>query len=117
MCTEDKLWRTIFALILHPFERSPCHLTSITTRLVIGAGQAGAPLSIALANAGWKVAIIERDQVGGTCVNRGCTPTKTMVARAEVAYQARRAADYGVHTGSAQVNLAEVLDRKRKVVE
>jgi pyruvate/2-oxoglutarate dehydrogenase complex dihydrolipoamide dehydrogenase (E3) component len=85
--------------------------------IVIGAGQAGVPLSVALANAGWKVAIIERDQVGGTCVNRGCTPTKTMVASAEVAYRARRAADYGVHTGSVQVNLAEVLDRKRKVVE
>jgi pyruvate/2-oxoglutarate dehydrogenase complex dihydrolipoamide dehydrogenase (E3) component len=85
--------------------------------IIIGAGQAGVPLSTALANAGWKVAIIERDQVGGTCVNRGCTPTKTMVASAEVAYQARRAAEYGVHTGPVQVNLAEVLRRKQMVVE
>ncbi len=48
--------------------------------IVIGAGQAGGPLSTALARAGWKVAIIEREHVGGTCINEGCTPTKTMVA-------------------------------------
>jgi pyruvate/2-oxoglutarate dehydrogenase complex dihydrolipoamide dehydrogenase (E3) component len=84
--------------------------------IVIGAGQAGVPLSTTLANAGWSVAIIERNEVGGTCVNWGCTPTKTMVASAEVAHQARHAADYGVHTGPVQVNLAEVLKRKRQVV-
>ena len=84
--------------------------------VIVGAGQAGVPLSTALGNAGWKVAIIERDQVGGTCVNWGCTPTKTMVASAEVADRARHAADYGVHAGPVQVNLPEVLERKRRVV-
>ena len=67
--------------------------------IVIGAGQAGGPLSTALAGAGRKTALIEREHVGGTCINEGCTPTKTMVASARVAYLARRAADYGVRTG------------------
>ena len=67
--------------------------------IIIGAGQAGGPLSTALARAGWKTALVERDHVGGTCVNEGCTPTKTMVASARVAHLARRAADYGVQTG------------------
>ena len=84
--------------------------------IIIGAGQAGVPLSAALAQAGWKTAIIEREQPGGTCVNRGCTPTKTMVASARVAYLARRAADYGVHTGPVTVNMAEVRKRKRAIV-
>jgi len=85
--------------------------------IVIGTGQAGKPLSIALANAGWKTAVIERRHVGGTCVNVGCTPTKTMVASARVAYLARRAADYGVHAGEVTVNLAEVRSRKQSIVE
>lgn len=85
--------------------------------IVIGTGQAGKPLSIALANAGWKTAVIERGHVGGTCVNVGCTPTKTMVASARVAYLARRAADYGVHTGAVTVNLAEVRQRKQSIVD
>jgi pyruvate/2-oxoglutarate dehydrogenase complex dihydrolipoamide dehydrogenase (E3) component len=84
---------------------------------VIGTGQAGKPLSIALANAGWKTAVIERRHVGGTCVNVGCTPTKTMVASARVAYLARRAADYGVHTGAVSVKLAEVRQRKQSIVD
>ncbi len=84
--------------------------------IVIGTGQAGKPLAIALANAGWKTAVIERLHVGGTCVNVGCTPTKTMVAGARVAYLARRAADYGVRTGDISVNLAEVRRRKQSVV-
>jgi pyruvate/2-oxoglutarate dehydrogenase complex dihydrolipoamide dehydrogenase (E3) component len=85
--------------------------------IVIGTGQAGKPLSIALANAGWKTAVIERLYVGGTCVNVGCTPTKTMVASGRVAYLARRAVDYGVHTGDVSVNLAEVRKRKQSVVD
>jgi pyruvate/2-oxoglutarate dehydrogenase complex dihydrolipoamide dehydrogenase (E3) component len=84
--------------------------------IIIGAGQAGGPLSTALARAGWKTALIEREHVGGTCINRGCTPTKTMVASARVAYLARRAADYGVHTGPVTVNMAEVRQRKRDIV-
>ena len=61
--------------------------------IVIGTGQSGPSLAKRLAGEGWKVAIIERDKFGGTCVNTGCTPTKTLVASAEAAYIARRAAD------------------------
>src|SRR5215468_4396103 len=85
--------------------------------IVIGAGQAGGPLSTALARAGWKTAVIERVHVGGTCINEGCTPTKTMVASGRVAYLARRAADYGVHTGEVSVELRTVRQRKRNVVD
>lgn len=85
--------------------------------IVIGSGQAGKPLSIALARAGLKTALIERAHVGGTCINVGCTPTKTMVASARVAYLARRASEYGVHVGPVAVNLAEVRQRKQSVVE
>ena len=85
--------------------------------IVIGAGQSGGPLSTALARAGWKTAIIERVHVGGTCINEGCTPTKTMVASARVAYLARRAADYGVQTGPVSVDMRVVRKRKRDIVE
>jgi pyruvate/2-oxoglutarate dehydrogenase complex dihydrolipoamide dehydrogenase (E3) component len=85
--------------------------------IVIGAGMAGIPLSIALAEAGWKTAIIERVHVGGTCVNEGCTPTKTMVASARVAYLARRSADFGVQTGPVTVEMTRVRQRKRDIVE
>jgi pyruvate/2-oxoglutarate dehydrogenase complex dihydrolipoamide dehydrogenase (E3) component len=85
--------------------------------IVIGAGQAGGPLSTALANAGWKTAIIERIHVGGTCINEGCTPTKTMVASARVAYLARRGADYGVHTGPVTIDMVKVRQRKRDIVD
>jgi pyruvate/2-oxoglutarate dehydrogenase complex dihydrolipoamide dehydrogenase (E3) component len=85
--------------------------------IVIGAGQAGGPLSTALAQAGWRTAIIERVHVGGTCINEGCTPTKTMVASARVAYLARRAADYGVRTGPVTVDMTVVRKRKRDIVD
>jgi pyruvate/2-oxoglutarate dehydrogenase complex dihydrolipoamide dehydrogenase (E3) component len=85
--------------------------------IVIGSGQAGGPIASELAQAGRRTALIERAHVGGTCVNEGCTPTKTMVASARVAYLARRAADYGVHTGDISVDLARVRERKRKIVE
>ncbi len=85
--------------------------------IVIGAGQAGGPLSTALANAGRKTAIIERVHVGGTCINEGCTPTKTMVASARVAYLARRGADYGVHTGPVTIDMVKVRQRKRDIVD
>src|SRR5881398_1347665 len=85
--------------------------------IVIGAGQSGGPLSTALARAGRRTAIIEREHVGGTCINEGCTPTKTMVASARVAYLARRAADYGVHTGPIRIDLAKVRERKRNIVD
>src|SRR5438477_10585684 len=85
--------------------------------LVIGSGQGGTPLAGALAQAGRKTAIIERKHVGGTCINEGCTPTKTMVASARVAYLARRAADYGVRTGQVSIDMARVRQRKRAIVE
>ena len=85
--------------------------------IVIGAGQAGGPLSTTLAKAGWKTALIERVHVGGTCINEGCTPTKTMVASARVAYLARRGADYGVQTGPVTIDMTKVRQRKRDIVE
>ncbi len=85
--------------------------------IVIGAGQSGGPLSTALANAGRKTAIIERVHVGGTCINEGCTPTKTMVASGRVAYLARRGADYGVHTGPITIDMLKVRQRKRDIVD
>src|SRR6266478_10230619 len=85
--------------------------------IVIGSGQAGNPLSTALAEAGMHTVLIERDHVGGTCVNVGCTPTKTMVASGRVAYLARRATDYGVHTGPISVDLRMVRQRKRNIVD
>jgi pyruvate/2-oxoglutarate dehydrogenase complex dihydrolipoamide dehydrogenase (E3) component len=85
--------------------------------IVIGAGQAGGPLSTALARAGKKTALIEREHVGGSCINEGCTPTKTMIASARAAYFARRAADYGVHTGPVTIDMVKVRQRKRDIVE
>jgi pyruvate/2-oxoglutarate dehydrogenase complex dihydrolipoamide dehydrogenase (E3) component len=85
--------------------------------IVIGAGQAGGPLSTALAGSGRSTVLIEREHVGGTCINEGCTPTKTMVASARVAYLARRGRDYGVETGPVRVDLARVRERKRAIVE
>lgn len=85
--------------------------------IVIGSGQGGKPLCLALAKAGWKTAIVERAHVGGTCINTGCTPTKTMVASARVAYLARRAADYGVTAGPVGVDMARVRRRKQEIVE
>ena len=85
--------------------------------IVIGAGQAGGPLAGALAQAGRRTALIEREHVGGTCVNEGCTPTKTMVASGRVAYLARRGAEYGVETGTIRVDLARVRERKRAIVK
>jgi len=76
--------------------------------IVIGSGQGGNPLCMALARAGLRTALIERKHVGGTCVNEGCTPTKTMVASARVAYLARRSADYGVHSGNIRIDMERV---------
>ena len=84
--------------------------------IVIGAGQAGPPMAGRLAAAGQKVALIERKLIGGTCVNTGCTPTKTLVASAYAAHLARRAADFGVSAGPVGVDFAAVMARKDKVV-
>jgi pyruvate/2-oxoglutarate dehydrogenase complex dihydrolipoamide dehydrogenase (E3) component len=85
--------------------------------IVIGSGQGGTPLCQALAGAGMRSALVEREHVGGTCINEGCTPTKTMVASAGVAHLARRGADYGVHTGELKIDLARVRERKRAIVD
>jgi pyruvate/2-oxoglutarate dehydrogenase complex dihydrolipoamide dehydrogenase (E3) component len=85
--------------------------------LIIGSGQGGNPLAMALAATGMHSALIERTHVGGTCINEGCTPTKTMVASGRVAYLARRAADYGVQTGPISIDMAKIRQRKRKIVD
>jgi pyruvate/2-oxoglutarate dehydrogenase complex dihydrolipoamide dehydrogenase (E3) component len=84
--------------------------------IVIGSGQAGTPLCQSLAGAGMRTALIEREHIGGTCINEGCTPTKTMVASGRVAYLGRRAADYGVHVGSPKIDMLRVRKRKRDIV-
>src|ERR1700756_4039057 len=84
--------------------------------IVIGTSQGGRFLPVELAKAGKKVALVERGQLGGVCVNTGCTPTKTMVASARLAYQARRGAEYGVRIGPVSVDLAAVRERKRAMV-
>lgn len=85
--------------------------------IIIGSGQGGKPLATDLARAEWNTVLIEREHVGGTCINVGCTPTKTMVASARVAYLARRAGDYGIRVPSVSVDLAAVRARKRAIVE
>src|ERR1700686_1049797 len=85
--------------------------------VVIGSGQGGNPLCKALAQAGMRTALIEREHVGGTCVNEGCTPTKTMVASGRVAYLARRGADYGVETGNIRIDMTRIRKRKRDIVD
>ncbi len=92
-------------------------MSSTYDAIIIGSGQSGKPLALALAEAGWKTALIERAYIGGTCINYGCTPTKTMVASARAAYLARRAGDYGVNAGEVSVDMNRVIARKQKIVE
>ena len=84
--------------------------------IIVGAGQAGPPLAGRLTAAGMTVALIERKLVGGTCVNTGCMPTKTLVASAYAAHLARRAAEFGVRTGEVSIDMQAVAARARKVV-
>src|ERR1700709_1008183 len=91
----------------------------MTTRydaIIVGAGQAGPPLAGRLTAAGQTVAVIERKLVGGTCVNYGCIPTKTLVASAHTAHVARRGAEYGIGTGEVTVDIAKVKARKDSVI-
>ncbi|MEX2541446.1 MAG: mercuric reductase [Trueperaceae bacterium] len=100
-----------------PNARADEHDTLHYQAIVIGAGQGGGPLAGALAKSGKRVALIEREHVGGTCVNVGCTPTKTMVASAGAAELARRGAEYGVSSGPVSVDLEQVRARKQSIVE
>ena len=117
-------------VVLKPAEQTPASIHVLleliadllppgVLNVVNGFGlEAGKPLALALAEAGWKTVIVEREHVGGTCINVGCTPTKTMVAGARVAYLARRAADYGVDTGPVRVELqGSIPDSAQLVVQ
>ncbi len=84
--------------------------------LVIGGGMSGLPLALRTARHG-TTAFVERELLGGTCLNRGCIPTKTMIASAKVAQQVRRASEFGVHTDVPTVALSEVVDRKDSLVD
>ena len=84
--------------------------------IIIGSGQAGNPLSFRLTDLGWRVALIEMAEVGGTCVNTGCTPTKTMVHRAQIAHYARNAARWGVHAENVSADLKTIVAQKDKLV-
>ncbi|MHB8391731.1 MAG: mercuric reductase [Acidobacteriaceae bacterium] len=84
--------------------------------IILGSGQGGTPLSKALADAGWRTALIERKYVGGTCVNTGCTPTKTMVASARIAYMSGRAEEFGIRAQVRGVEMERVRQRKNDIV-
>jgi len=84
--------------------------------IIIGSGQAGNPLAYRLADLGWSVALIEKKHLGGTCINTGCTPTKTMVHRAQVAHYARNAARWGVNASKVSVDLPKMVAQKDEVV-
>ncbi|MGH2544562.1 MAG: mercuric reductase [Ardenticatenaceae bacterium] len=84
--------------------------------IIIGAGQAGSPLAHNLADKGWKVALIEKEHLGGSCINYGCTPTKTMLASAQIAHYVRRAPDFGVYPGALTIDLPEIVARKDRIV-
>jgi pyruvate/2-oxoglutarate dehydrogenase complex dihydrolipoamide dehydrogenase (E3) component len=86
--------------------------------IVIGSGQAGPSLAARLVGAGQRVALIEREHLGGTCVNDGCMPTKTLLASARAAHMARRAAEYGVRIGGeVTLDMAAVKARKDRIVD
>ena len=84
--------------------------------ILVGSGQAANPLAKKLAAAGWGTALIERKWVGGTCINVGCTPTKTLIASGRVAYLVKRSADFGIHTAGFSVDVETFLRRKNAVV-
>ena len=81
--------------------------------VIIGSGQAGPSLSVALATRGQRVALVEGASLGGTCVNTGCTPTKTLRKSARVAHMARRAAEFGVRVGEVEVDFGAAMARMR----
>src|SRR3981081_2747656 len=84
--------------------------------IIIGSGQAGVPLAARLAAAGKRVLIAEQAELGGTCVNSGCTPTKTMIASARAAHVARTSERLGGKTGNVRVDLSTIVDRKNAII-
>ena len=104
--------RLLIAGALRVFGRT---MTRQFDAMIVGAGQAGPPLAGRLTAAGMTVALIERKLVGGTCVNTGCMPTKTLVASAYAAHLARRAADFGVRAGDIAIDMKTVAARAHKV--
>jgi len=91
-------------------------MSTLYDAIVIGAGQAAPSLAVRLAEAGMKTVLVEREHLGGTCVNDGCIPTKTLVASARTAHVARRAAEYGIGVGPVSVDMKAVKARKDAVV-
>lgn len=85
--------------------------------LIIGTGQAASPLAAALSKKGLKTAVVERSHLGGSCVNYGCTPTKTMLASAAVSHLSKNAAAYGIHNESTRTDFTKVIQRRNKLVE
>ena len=85
--------------------------------IVIGAGQAGPPLAARFAGLGKRTLLVEREHIGGTCVNNGCIPTKSLVATARVAHMARRAGDFGVSAGPVDLDMKKVKARKDSIVQ
>lgn len=85
--------------------------------LIIGTGQGGVPLAKKLAKHGWKTAIIEKSNPGGTCINTGCTPTKTLIASAKTAHTIANASMWGIEVKDYHINIKKVFDRKNKIVE
>lgn len=84
--------------------------------ILVGSGQAANPLAKKLAAAGWRTALIERKWIGGTCINVGCTPTKTLIASGRVAYLVKRSVDFGIHTTGFSIDIETFLRRKNAVV-
>lgn len=85
--------------------------------IVIGAGMAGMNAAARAAEAEASVAVIERDRVGGTCPIRGCIPSKALIRSAEIAHEARHAADYGIHVDGLRVDMGAVIDRVQGIVD
>ncbi|HUH33540.1 MAG TPA: FAD-dependent oxidoreductase, partial [Daejeonella sp.] len=85
--------------------------------IIIGSGQAGTPLAKKLANAGYKTALLERQHIGGTCINTGCTPTKTMIASARLAYLAQQARSFGIKVSDVTIDFKKVISRKDSIVK
>jgi len=85
--------------------------------VIIGSGQGGQPLAVELAGAGWKTALVEKAHLGGSCINYGCTPTKTLIASAQAAHMVKRSSDYGVNTNEPMIDMEKIRERKHNIVE